>query len=61
MKEYVVYADGQEVLVQVIGDVIVSTGPYLRPFVNNRIKWFVMKCQERKWQIHQLHINYFPE
>jgi hypothetical protein len=61
MKEYIVYADGQEVLVQTVGDLIVSTGPYLRPFCNHKIKWFIKKCQERKWVIHQLHINYMPE
>lgn len=49
MKEYIVYADDQEVLVQVVGDKIVSTGPLLRNFCGHNIKYFHRKCQANGW------------
>lgn len=51
IEEYIVYADEHEVLVQVIGKLIVSTGPLLRPFIGKKLKSLNQHVEKERWLI----------
>lgn len=54
MEEYVVYAGTQEVLVQVLGRIIISTGPYLRNYEGMDKKKFAKECKKNSWSLRRI-------
>lgn len=54
MEEYVVYAGTQEVLVQVLGRIIISTGPYLRNYEGMDKKKFAKVCEKNSWSLRRI-------
>lgn len=54
IEEYVVYAGTQEVLVQVLGRIIISTGPFLRIYEGMDKKKFAKVCEKNSWSLRRI-------
>jgi len=54
MEEYVVYAGTQEVLVQILGRIIISAGPFLRNYEGMDKKMFAKVCTRNSWSLRRI-------